>query len=136
VHAQWWNIPIPSTAMNDMKAAKYTGNYADLNIYTTMMQDNLLGCGTPAQFKGQVRFGICIGVGVAIRANKCATHGVGLGSRAPDMSADTTRRSRQADHKAAWPRRPSADARRSCLGADRLTGRAATACCTHAHMQR
>ena len=63
--AQWWNIPIPSTALNDMKAAKYRGTYADLNIYTTMMQDNVLGCDMTAwviikvqgQGQGQGRVG-------------------------------------------------------------------------------
>ena len=49
LRVQWWNIPIPSQPMNDMKAAKYSGNYADLNIYTTMMQNNLLGCDRTAR---------------------------------------------------------------------------------------
>ena len=35
---------MPSPALDEMKAAKYTGTFADLNIYTTMMQNNLLGC--------------------------------------------------------------------------------------------
>ena len=41
---QWWNIAIPSPELDEMKAAKYTGTYADLNVYVTMMQNNLLGC--------------------------------------------------------------------------------------------
>ena len=45
---QWWNIGAPSAELDDMKAAKYTGTYADLNIYITMMQDNLLGCARPS----------------------------------------------------------------------------------------
>ncbi len=41
---QWWNIGAPSPELDELKTAKYTGTYADLNIYITMMQDNLLGC--------------------------------------------------------------------------------------------
>ena len=44
---QWWNIAAPSPELDEMKTAKYTGTFADLNIYITMMQDNLLGCARP-----------------------------------------------------------------------------------------
>ena len=31
-------------ALADMKAAKHQGTYADLNIWTTMLQNDVLGC--------------------------------------------------------------------------------------------
>ena len=46
---QWWNIAAPSPELDEMKTAKYTGTFADLNIYITMMQDNLLGCASPSR---------------------------------------------------------------------------------------
>ena len=68
--------------MNDMKAAKYTGNYADLNIYTTMMQDNLLGCGTPARLWRRVRVISAWGWGGGhSQGKKCAMHVFGPGSQ-------------------------------------------------------
>ena len=44
VTQQWWNIGTRSRELYDMKSSLRTGSYQDLNIYTTLMQDDVVGC--------------------------------------------------------------------------------------------
>ena len=41
---QWWNLDPSSPALQEMKAALRVGTYADLNVFTTLLQNNVLGC--------------------------------------------------------------------------------------------
>ena len=40
---QYWNIDANSDALAAFKAANYQGTYQDLNIFTTMLQNSVLG---------------------------------------------------------------------------------------------
>ena len=46
--SQWWNVALNGAEIDDMKAALRKGTYADLNIYSTLMQGNVLGCARTA----------------------------------------------------------------------------------------
>ena len=41
----WWDLDVSSKAYTQMKAALHRGTFADLNIITTSLQNDLLGCG-------------------------------------------------------------------------------------------
>ena len=40
----WWNFVAPSQLYSDMVAAVHQGTYADLNIITTALNNDILGC--------------------------------------------------------------------------------------------
>ena len=40
---QFWNIDPSSDALGGFKAANYQGTYQDINIFTTMLQNSVLG---------------------------------------------------------------------------------------------
>ena len=42
--AQWWNLDQGSQELVDFQDATYSGSYADYNIWTTLMQGDVLGC--------------------------------------------------------------------------------------------
>jgi hypothetical protein len=41
---QWWNLYQGSQELVDFQEATYSGSYADYNIWTTLMQGDVLGC--------------------------------------------------------------------------------------------
>ena len=42
---QFWNIDPNGDGLGQFKTQNYQGTYADLNIFTTMLQNSVLGCG-------------------------------------------------------------------------------------------
>ena len=49
---QFWNIDPNSDDLANFKTQNYKGTYADFNLFTTMLQNSVLGCGPPWRIPG------------------------------------------------------------------------------------